>query len=46
MTKELIKPSLIRLNNIKKSFITSAGAFDALKGINLSIDKSSGVLEQ
>lgn len=39
MSKELINPSLIRLSNIKKSFITSAGTFDALKGIDLSINK-------
>ncbi len=37
LKSEMNGTSLINLSNIKKSFITAAGNFDALKGINLEV---------
>jgi ABC-type microcin C transport system duplicated ATPase subunit YejF len=37
VTKTPIQSSSIKLHNIKKTFITPAGAFDALKGIDLTV---------
>lgn len=43
MARELKERSLIKLNAVKKTFTTSAGNFDALRGISLSIDKGEFV---
>jgi len=39
MTKESKEQSLIHLHNINKTFVTSAGTFEALRGINLTVNK-------
>lgn len=39
MKNETKKPSLIHLSNINKGFVTSAGTFEALKDINLTVNK-------
>ena len=38
MQNELDNQALIYLRNVKKTFITSAGTFDALRGINLKVN--------
>jgi putative ABC transport system ATP-binding protein len=43
VSQEIKEKALISLNTVKKTFFTSAGAFDALKGINLTIDKGEFV---
>lgn len=43
MSHELKEQPLINLNAVNKTFITSAGTFDALKDISLSINKSEFV---
>lgn len=43
MHKESKKQSLIQLNNVKKSFETSAGTFNALRGITLTINNGEFV---
>ncbi|HYF81829.1 MAG TPA: ABC transporter ATP-binding protein [Clostridia bacterium] len=43
MSKASKEQSLINLRDIKKTFITSAGTFDALKGISLTVDKGEFV---
>lgn len=43
MSKESTEKALINLNTIKKTFINSAGTFNALKGINLNINKGEFV---
>lgn len=37
--ENITKTSLIRIKDLKKSYVTAAGTFDALKGIDLSVDK-------
>lgn len=43
MNKELKDQPLIRLNTVKKTFTSSAGEFEALKGISLCINKGEFV---
>lgn len=43
MIKETTDQPLIRIRNMKKSFTTAAGSFEALKGIDLNIRKGEAI---